>query len=100
MPILLKALSLIGMVAMLWVGGGILVHGLHELGVHGPEELIQGWAKTVAAPLPSLAGFPHWLVTASIAAVIGLVIGAICEPIVHYVLTPLIHRFKKAPTHS
>ena len=37
MPIFLQVLSFIGMIAMLWVGGGILVHGLHEIGVkEGP----------------------------------------------------------------
>lgn len=97
MPILLKTLSLIGMVAMLWVGGGILVHGLHELGVHGPEELIQGWAKAVAASLPVIEGFLHWLVAAGISAVIGVAVGALCEPIVHHLIAPLLDRFKKKP---
>ena len=27
---------------MLWVGGGILLHGSHELGLHAPAELAHG----------------------------------------------------------
>ena len=33
MPVLLRALSLIGTAAMLWVGGGIFSHGLEEFGL-------------------------------------------------------------------
>ena len=36
MPVLLALLSSVGTLAMLWVGGGILLHGAHELGLHGP----------------------------------------------------------------
>jgi predicted DNA repair protein MutK len=98
MPVFLKALSFIGMIAMLWVGGGILVHGLHELGVHGPEETIQGWAKAVAALAPgALSGFLTWLVAALVAAVIGLVVGAIVAPLAHKVLLPLMLKLKRAP---
>lgn len=31
MPLFLQALSVVGMIAMIWVGAGILVHGFHEL---------------------------------------------------------------------
>ncbi len=72
MPPFLKTLSFIGMLAMLWVGGGILVHGLHELGVHGPEEFIKHLAHDLGPIL-------EWLVTAAIYAVIGLVTGAACD---------------------
>ena len=33
-PGLLKSLSTIGTAAMLWVGGGILLHGIEDLGLH------------------------------------------------------------------
>lgn len=73
MPPFLAALSFVGMLAMLWVGGGILVHGLHELGVHGPEEAI----KHLTAGFGPVLG---WLATASIYAVIGLAAGAAVNP--------------------
>ena len=65
--------------------------------MHGPEALIKGWAKSVAASLPSIEGFLHWLVAAGISAVIGVAVGALCEPIVHHVIAPLLNRFKKKP---
>src|SRR5690606_369575 len=34
MPHVLKALSIVGTAAMLWVGGGILVHGLEQFGLN------------------------------------------------------------------
>jgi len=76
MPAFLKILSLVGMVAMLWVGGGILVHGLHELGFHGPEAFVHRVSH-------GLHPFLHWLVTAGIYAVIGLAAGALCDPLAH-----------------
>jgi predicted DNA repair protein MutK len=85
MPGLLKGLSLIGMFAMLWVGGGILVHGLHVLGVHGPEAAIHhGAAEPLAKgfPVPALAGLIEWLVAAVLSGLIGLLVGAICDPLV------------------
>jgi uncharacterized protein len=85
MPGLLKGLSLVGMFAMLWVGGGILVHGLHVLGVHGPEAAIHhGAAEPLAKgfPVPALAGLIEWLVAAVLCGVIGLLVGAICDPLV------------------
>ena len=92
MPKLLALLGAVGMVAMLWVGGGIIIHGLHELGVHAPEETLQGIGATVGRAIPAAAGVVSWLVTAGISALIGLVIGAMIAPITHRI-------FKSSPTH-
>ncbi|WP_395777890.1 DUF808 domain-containing protein [Aquidulcibacter sp.] len=88
MPVFLKVLTWVGMVAMLWVGGGIMVHGLYELGYSAPEKTIHHFATSVAAVVPVVTGFVTWLVSAAIAAVIGLIIGAIVEPIAHKALVP------------
>ena len=93
MPVFLKVLSFVGMVAMLWVGGGILIHGLHELGVHGPEGMVHHAAEAVASALPALGGLLQWLVSAGLAAVLGLLVGAFVDPLLKHVLSPL---FKKA----
>jgi hypothetical protein len=74
MPVVMSALQTIGTAAMLWVGGGILVHGLHELGVHWPSEPIEHMAHAVGAALP-LGGVFAWLVTALASSVVGLVVG-------------------------
>jgi uncharacterized protein len=85
MPVFLKALSYVGMVAMLWVGGGILIHGLHVMGVHGPEDWVNGVGASVQGVL---GGFGAWAVKAGIAAVLGLVVGAIVEPLSARLLVP------------
>lgn len=75
MPSVLQVLSLVGMAAMLWVGGGIVLHGLDDFGLgaipHGVHE-IGAAAGRVFGPL---SGLVSWLVQASIAAVFGILLG-------------------------
>ena len=85
MPVLLAALSVIGTVAMLWVGGGIIIHGLHELGVHGPSDIAHGIQHAVEAATGSLAGMLGWLTYAAVSAVVGLVIGLVIVFLLHKV---------------
>jgi len=70
MPVVMRALSIIGTAAMIWVGGGILVHGAAQLGWHLPEEVIHHAAAAV-----SHNGFVNWVVTAIGSGIVGLVIG-------------------------
>ncbi|GLS99977.1 ABC transporter [Sphingobium jiangsuense] len=72
MPKILAALTVIGTVAMLWVGGGIIVHGLETLGVPFPGHQIEAAAHAVSAASAGLFG---WLASAALSAVAGLVIG-------------------------
>jgi predicted DNA repair protein MutK len=92
MPIFLQGLSWLGMVAMLWVGGGILVHGLYELGYGAPEKAIHHLAHGVGGAIPALEGFVAWLVSATIGAIIGLIVGALVAPLAHHVLVPAFDR--------
>jgi uncharacterized protein len=75
MPGFLKGLSIIGMLAMLWVGGGIIVHGLHEYGVKAPEHVMLAAGKAVGSVFGPLGGFMGWFTGAAIAGVLGLVVG-------------------------
>jgi hypothetical protein len=92
MPFFLKALTIVGMVAMLWVGGGIMIHGLHVLGAHAPEEMVQHAATTLAASVPAIGGLVSWLVAAGIAAVLGVVIGALVDPLARNLIAPIVKR--------
>lgn len=92
MPPFLKALSFIGMIAMLWVGGQIVVHELYILGVKAPEQIIHHAAESVAHLVPPLEGAIKWLVNAAISAVVGLALGAAVEPLAKHVLGPLWQR--------
>ncbi len=88
MPVFLKVLSFVGMLAMLWVGGGILIHGLHELGVHAPESAVHHASESVAGMVPAVKSFVAWLVAAIIAGVLGVIIGALVDPLANHVLIP------------
>lgn len=77
-PKLLTALSAIGTAAMLWVGGGILVHGLEEMHVlEGVPNAIHDLSHTAGALAGPLSGLAEWLVTAIGGAVVGLLIGGL-----------------------
>jgi predicted DNA repair protein MutK len=71
MPVLLKLLAWIGTAAMLWVGGGIIVHGLAGFGVAGPEHVIHDAAVAVGGGVGAI----EWLVTALGSGLLGLVVG-------------------------
>jgi uncharacterized protein len=82
-PKLLSLISGIGTAAMLWVGGGILVHGFEEL--HFAEfvpHTIHDLAHQAAAGGGSMADVVEWLVNALGGAVVGLIIGGIIAAIV------------------
>ena len=83
MPHIMALLSSVGTVAMLWVGGQIVVHGAHELGLHGPSDLIHGAEHAVAAATGALGGLFGWLVNAGLSAVVGVVLGSVIAVGVH-----------------
>jgi hypothetical protein len=75
MPAVLSCLSLIGMAAMLWVGGGIFLHALEKYGLAAPAHAVHELARLVGALFGPLSGLIAWSVEASIAGLIGLAIG-------------------------
>lgn len=85
MPHLLTVLASVGTLAMLWVGGQIIVHGLHELGVHGPSDIIHGIQHVVEHATGPLAGVLGWLTNAGLSAVVGVILGGIVAWVVHLV---------------
>ena len=93
MPVLMKIIATIGTVAMLWVGGNIIVHGLHDLGFHAPYDAIHHAAESAAHAVPAAPGFVAWLVTAAIDGVIGLALGLLLIPIVTKLIRPLFGLF-------
>ncbi len=77
MPWLLKALTVVGTAAMLWVGGSIIVHSLHQMGWHWPEDTV----KAIGASVGGENGFAVWSVKALIDGILGFVWGLILIPI-------------------
>jgi uncharacterized protein len=89
MPAFLGILSFVGTVAMLWVGGGIMIHGLHSYGIDWPTKLVDIVSDSARAPIPSIGSLLASLAGVTTSATFGLVIGAITALALVTVLTPL-----------
>jgi predicted DNA repair protein MutK len=83
MPRLLAMLSTVGTAAMLWVGGQIVIHGAHELGLHGPSDMVHAVEHAVAGARGALGGLLGWLTNATLSGVVGLVLGVIVAVVLH-----------------
>lgn len=88
MPGLLSGLSVIGTLAMLMVGGGILLHGLEVLGVPSPAHLVHDIAH-MAAGLPRFGGTAQWILNQLVTMVIGFAVGLALIPVVTRAIVPL-----------
>ena len=88
MPIFLKLLSIVGTAAMIWVGGGIIVHGMETYGLTAIGHAIHHAAEISAHALTSIAAMVEWLVTAIGFGIVGLAIGAIAIPVMGFVVGP------------
>ena len=90
MPYVMKLLVIVGTAAMIWVGGSIIVHALHEMGWHLPYDTIHDIAVSVAhAVPPAVEGFTEWFVTAALDGVIGLLLGFLLIPLAKHVINPI-----------
>lgn len=83
MPILMSVLSVVGTAAMLWVGGGLIVHGLHEFHWDLIPGAIHHVAEGAAHAAPAIGGVLDWLVNAAGAAIVGLVVGWVVVAALH-----------------
>ncbi|HOT79149.1 MAG TPA: DUF808 domain-containing protein [Microthrixaceae bacterium] len=81
MPKVLAVLSTVGIAAMLWVGGHILIVGAYELGWHGPEDLVHRLEDPVH-DIAGVGGVLGWLVNTALSAVVGLIVGFLVAAIV------------------
>jgi predicted DNA repair protein MutK len=81
-PKLLAVLGVVGTAAMLWVGGGILVHGLHEMHI---LTFIPETVDHIANAIGGENGFLSWLVHAIGGAIVGAIVGGIIVAILHMI---------------
>jgi len=88
MPWVMRALSTLGTAAMIWVGGGIAIHGLAEFGLPQLDHLIEGFAHGVEVSAGPLAGGFATIVGDGIA---GLLLGLLLIPVVTYLLVPALN---------
>jgi predicted DNA repair protein MutK len=96
MPAFMQILAVVGTAAMTWVGGSIIVHGLHVFGFAWPEQVVEiaaHWAEQALPPIASVAG---WFATALVDFVFGLAIGAAMIPVTGYAISPVWKAIKAA----
>lgn len=81
-PPFLALLGVVGTAAMLWVGGGIVIHGLEELGLTWLAHFMHDLTH-------SAGGLLGWLIGASISGAFGLVLGALIIVLVEHAIGPI-----------
>ena len=95
MPVFLTLLSAVGTAAMIWVGGGIILHGVEIYGPPSIGHAVHAATDAAAHALPSVAGALKWIAEAAISGVIGLVVGAASIPIIGFAVAPAWKRLKR-----
>lgn len=100
MPAFLAVLSTVGTAAMIWVGGGIILHGIEKYGPPMVGRTVHAAAEAAAHALPSVAGIIEWSVEATISGVLGLLVGALAIPAVEYGLAPAWKRLRRSRDHA
>ncbi len=83
MPVVMSVLSAVGIAAMLWVGGHILLVGLDELGVSVLYDAVHHLEEDVDEALGAAGGVGAWLTNTAASAFLGLVVGAIVVAVLH-----------------
>jgi hypothetical protein len=83
MPIVMSVLSTVGIAAMIWVGGHILLVGLDELGVHGPYDEVHHAEEDVDHALGPFGGIGAWFTNTGASAILGVAVGAVLVALLH-----------------
>jgi uncharacterized protein len=94
MPYLLSGLGTVGTAAMIWVGGGIILHGLEGYGLGWPAHALQDAGAAVARAVPFAPALFAWLVEAAGAGAAGFALGLMAIPLTSRVLSPLWRQVK------
>jgi len=82
-PHLLTGLSRLGTAAMLWVGGGIILHGMDEMGFDAIPHALHSGAHATAEAIGVMVPAVEWLANALAASVAGLVVGTVIVGVLH-----------------
>jgi uncharacterized protein len=83
MPKLLALLSAVGTAAMIWVGGGIILHGIEQFGFTALPHFVHHMAEQAGHASPVAGGAIEWLVGAIGSGIFGVIIGAAIVAIHH-----------------
>ncbi|MGV6875519.1 DUF808 domain-containing protein [Pseudochelatococcus sp. B33] len=91
MPWFLKGLGIIGTAAMIWVGGGIVLHGFEQFGLGGAAHLVHDLSAAAGQTAGPAVG---WLAGAAGSGIFGIVLGALMIPAMSYCVSPIWRRAK------
>jgi uncharacterized protein len=94
MPKLLTGLTVVGTAAMLWVGGHILLVGMHDLGFDLLYDAVHDVEEAAKDATGAVGGVVGWLVNTVASAVLGLAVGALTVAVLSFTL----HRRKNTDT--
>jgi predicted DNA repair protein MutK len=95
MPGVLSFLSALGIAAMAWVGGGIVVHGLEKAGPLAViAHLVHDWSHAAGLAAPAAGAVVEWIAAAVLSGIFGLVLGAVLAVAVTVV------RKARVPAHA
>ncbi len=94
MPKLLAVIAVVGTVAMLWVGGHILLVGADELGFHPPYEFVHHIEEDIHHAVAGVGAALGWLVNTIFSAIIGVIVGFVVVGVMHFL--PVGHGEKAA----
>ncbi len=83
MPWVMRVLSVVGIAAMIWVGGGIILHGLEEFGVSAPAHVVHDVAAAAGHAVPAAQGVVEWIIAAAGAGLVGLLLGGVIVAVHH-----------------
>lgn len=75
MPKILSGLSIVGTAAMLWVGGGIILHGVEAYGLGAIPHAVSDMATAIGSVFGPANRFVAWLVDATMSGVLGMAVG-------------------------
>jgi predicted DNA repair protein MutK len=78
MPAVFRVISIVGTVAMLWVGGHLVIQNLAETIWHGPYDVVHAVTHAIEATGPVVV----WIADTAMSAVFGLVLGLIVVGVV------------------
>ncbi len=85
MPWVMTVLTVVGVAAMLWVGGHILVAGFEDLGWTLPYDIVHGVESAVADATGPIGGVAGWLANTLGSALVGLAVGAAAVAVMHVI---------------
>ncbi|QPK79911.1 DUF808 domain-containing protein [Corynebacterium lizhenjunii] len=77
MPVLMRIISIVGTAAMLWVGGHIVINGLHEFGQDEAYDILHHATQ-------NFSGATAWLIESGISAAFGFLLGAVVLSVVEF----------------